>query len=229
MSLFGEVVEPGTRTAWEDWDDAGPQHDIPELKWNNALEVPDVIDLLIILDGKYVSDTLQLHSQDSVELLNTVKEASLSLYKIKLRNAYICILKDYNLLLSGEIVELLRDFVEKSKDIISVLKKPVADYQTSSLAYQPCIIRSLTTTVNLTNSYGLEFPKLEQPNILSGVGAGVLTLREHLSLSASLIVYYLEYMESSQMEEIHGLLQKLDISVASKPAPSSIINSNLYI
>lgn len=107
-----------------------------------------------------------------MKLVNTVKKVNLSLYKIKLRNSYICILSDYNLLLSSEIVELLKYFIEKSKDIIVLLNKPLAEYQTSSLAYQSSVKRCLTTTKHIKNSYGLNFPKLEQPNIISGVAAG---------------------------------------------------------
>ncbi|CAH4034067.1 uncharacterized protein LOC123713719 [Pieris brassicae] len=229
MSVFGEIVEPGTRVAWEDWDDVSQGTENTELKWTNIFEVPDTVDLLLILDGKHISDTVRLQEQDSIELINTVKEASLSLYKIKLRNAYICILKDYNLLLSSEIVELLRDFIEKSKDIIVFLNKPLAEYQTSNLTYQPCVIRCLKTTKNLTNLHGLNFPKLEQPNIISGVAAGVITLREHYNLGAMAVVIYMEYLENSQLEEVYSLLQNLDISVSTNQIPNSVANSNLYI
>ncbi|XP_045490689.1 uncharacterized protein LOC110998280 [Pieris rapae] len=230
MSLFGEIVEPGTRVAWEDWDDVSQGTENTELKWTNILEVSDTVDLLLILDGKQLSDTVKLQEQDSIELINTVKEASLSLYKIKLRNAYICILKDYNLLLSSAIVELLREFIEKSKDIIVFLNKPLAEYQTSNLTYhQPCVVRCLKTTKNLTNSHGLNFPKLEQPNIISGVAAGVMTLREHYNLAAMAVVIFMEYLENSKLEEVYSLLQNLDISVSTNQMPNSVANSNLYI
>ncbi|XP_047515349.1 uncharacterized protein LOC125056333 [Pieris napi] len=229
MSLFGEIVEPGTRVAWEDWDDLSEGTENSGLKWTNILEVPDIVDLLLILDGKHISDKVRLQEQDSIVLINTVKEASLSLYKIKLRNAYICILKDYNLLLSSEIVELLRDFIEKSKDIIVFLNKPLVEYQTSNLTYQPYVIRCLKTTKSLTNLHGLNFPKLEQPNIISGVAAGVITLREHYNLGALAVVIFMEYLENSQLEELYSLLQNLEISVSTNQMPNSVANSNLYI
>ncbi|XP_038213867.1 uncharacterized protein LOC119833767 [Zerene cesonia] len=229
MSLFGEIVEPGTRSSWEDWDDAAVENDTPELKWPNNLNIPDTIDLFIIFDGKRISEAVKLQSQDSLELVATVREACLQLYKIKLRNAFICVLKDYSLLLTTDIVELLREFLEKSNEVLVLVNKPITDYHTNTESCQSCLVRSMCTTIGPDNRDGLNFSKLEQPNIISGVAAGVVTLREHLDLPAKVVIYYIEYSENYQMAGLYNYLQKLDVSIVTHTVPNNIINSNLYI
>ncbi|VVC96760.1 unnamed protein product [Leptidea sinapis] len=225
---FGEIFEPATRTAWEDWDDDLLSNE-SKLVWQSPLEVPKNIKLLIILDGKFTSDCIRLQKQESVELINSIKNINLCLYKVKYSDSYICVLKDYDLLYSSEIVELLREILIASRDVVSVLNKPIMEYQTTHTRNHSCVIRSLCTSIKSSNLKGLHFTRLEQPNIISGVTAGVLSLREHLNLPATAVLYYLEFLESHQMKAIHNLLENFSVSYETNIGSNNIVNSNLYI
>ncbi|XP_045499236.1 uncharacterized protein LOC123696896 [Colias croceus] len=229
MSLFGEIVEPGSRTSWEDWDDPSMENNTPELKWPNNLNIPDEIDLFIIFDGKRITEAVQIRPQHSLQLVATVKDIGLELYKLRRQKAFICLLKDYNFLLTTDIVELLRVFLEKSEEVLVLVNRPISDYYSNTNLCHSCIVRTLCTTITPEIDLDLNFPKLEQPNIISGVAAGVVTLREHLDLPAKVVIYYVEYSENYQMPGLFHFLQNLNVYYDMHAMPSNLINSNLYI
>ncbi|CAH2047265.1 unnamed protein product, partial [Iphiclides podalirius] len=173
MTLFGEIVEPSSRTIWEDWDDTTPENDI-NLQWEYHVEINEEIHSFYLLDGKYFKNFIDITSQQ-LQLVNKIKKIDLSLYKIGAPPKYICTVKDYDMVLK------------------------------------------------------FEYPKLEQPNILSGVSAGVIILREQLDLMGVAIICYVEYTDDYQVKEIQKILNKLGIGSISTSGFSEIINSNLYI
>ncbi|KAI5646015.1 hypothetical protein NE865_01908 [Phthorimaea operculella] len=224
MSYFGEIAEPGSRAAFEDWDDA-IEHSTVELKWQQDLESPDEIETFLVLEGKYLADCIK--SQDSnLELINTIPAVNLKLYRSKVANQHICTILDYNLVLSSQIVELLRQYLIVSKNVIAIQTKPLAEHQASSPTVI-CTIRAVYTTQKQSLNIK-QYPRLEQPNIITGVSAGVISLREHLDECGTAIVAYLENTEEYDIKEMHQLLEQLNI-----PQPStrttSILTSNLYM
>lgn len=80
-------------------------------------------------------------------------------------------IRDYNLILSSEIVEMLKKYINVSTDVIGVLTKPLVEYQVSELVTHDYVIRCLSTS-KPTRDLDKTFPHLEQPNIISGVSAG---------------------------------------------------------
>lgn len=87
-------------------------------------------------------------------------------------NNYVCMIRDYNLILSSEIVELLKKYITVSTDVIAILTKPLVEYQVSELVTKDYVIRSLSASKQSANGLDISFPYLEQPNIISGVSAG---------------------------------------------------------
>lgn len=124
----------------------------------------------MILEGRYLAESLKM--QLKLQHVNSVPEVNMNLYKLEDSYSYICILKDYNLLLSSEIVELIKPFLTLSRDVIAILTKPLVEYQVSELIIKEYVIRSLSTSKPVTKSLGINFPRLEQPNIISGASAG---------------------------------------------------------
>ncbi|XP_034829161.1 uncharacterized protein PSMG1 [Maniola hyperantus] len=232
MGTFGEIVEPVSRSIWEDWDDEFIGDNYTALQWQNPLDLANGIDTLVILEGKFISECVKMHPQAHLQLKNCATEVNLNLFELSSLK-YVCTIKDYNLLQSSEIVELLKPLLCKSKDVITIQTKPLLEYQTANQAYSPLIIRKLTTSTPAQKPLDFKFEKLEQPNIVSGVAAGVTCLREHLDLPATTIVCYIEHTEEYQTDEIQKILEKLKIiegicntKIVNK---SSILNSNLYI
>lgn len=119
-----------------------------------------------------MADSIKPQVDLKLQHVNSVPEVNMKLYKTEDSNCYICVLKDYNLLLSSEIVELIKPFVTISGDIIAILTKPLVEYQVSELLTEEYFIRSLFTSKPVKKTLGINFPRLEQPNIISGVSAG---------------------------------------------------------
>lgn len=134
------------------------------------MEVSENINIFMILEGRYLAESIKM--QLKLEHVNSVAEVNLKLYKSEDSNCYICIIKDYNLLMSSEIVELIKPFLTSSRDVVAILTKPLVEYQVSELLVKEYVIRSLSTSKPVTKSLGINFPKLEQPNIISGATAG---------------------------------------------------------
>ncbi|XP_075975627.1 proteasome assembly chaperone 1 [Anticarsia gemmatalis] len=228
MSGFGEISEPSTRTAWEDWDDVLQKEAYPELRLQKTMEPPTEIDTFIILEGRYLYDRVK--NQHELVHVNSIPEVNLHLYKSKLENNYICIIKDYNLVQSSEIVELLKEYIVTSSDVIAVLTKPLVEYQVAQFVNEEYVIRSLNTSTQTSRNINCKYPSLEQPNIIAGVAAGALSLREIVDKPAVILVCYIEHPEEQKIYELQDLLDKLHvIPKVDQANRSSILNSNLYI
>lgn len=107
-------------------------------------------------------------------LVNSIPEVAANLYKIKCYDEFIFTIKDYNLLKSSEIVELLKPIICKCGDVIALQIKPLSEYQTANPSTQTMVIRQIATSITSSKLKKLNFnyDKLEQPNILSGISAG---------------------------------------------------------
>lgn len=227
MTTFGEIVEPSSRNVWEDWDE-GLVQDYSRLCWQNDIGILNNIESLIVLEGKYLSDSLKVQTDIKMDLVNSVPQLNLDLYKITEFNKFICVIKDYDLVQSSEIVELMKDLILKSNNVVTILTRPLVEYQSEVFA-QDCIIRCLSTSTPVSGVCGnVKLPKLEQPNIISGVSSGVVWLRENMGLPALAVVIYLELAEEQKIQELQTLLQNLNIATL-KPAPAQMLSSNLYV
>uniref|UniRef100_A0A2A4JA04 Proteasome assembly chaperone 1 n=1 Tax=Heliothis virescens TaxID=7102 RepID=A0A2A4JA04_HELVI len=228
MSTFGEINEPSSRTAWEDWDDIFVTDDFLNLRLEKDVDIPKEIDTFIILEGRYLYDCVRAHH--NLELVNSNAEVNLCLFKTKELNNYVCMIRDYNLILSSEIVELLKKYITISKDVIAIVTKPIVEYQVSELVSKDYVIRSISSSKQSTSNLDIHFPNLEQPNIISGVSAGVLCWREIIDKPAVAIICYMEHPEEQQIQELYELLERFKIIPdIAKFHRDNLFNSNLYI
>lgn len=142
--------------------------------WQKNVVVPAQIEKFIILEGRYIADSIQSLARFKLELVNVIQPLNISVYRSESSalEVYVCVLRDYNLLLASEIVDLLKMYFGISSDVIAVLTKPIAEYQATEYTAQEYIIRSLSTTKPSHISITKKIPNLEQPNIISGVTAG---------------------------------------------------------
>lgn len=138
------------------------------LMWTVDIDVPKNIDTFYILDGKYLADYILKRSSVELERFDSIIEHNVTVFRDKVSDNYICLLKQYDLLQSSEIVDLLKEFIINSKNVICIQSKPMAEYQVASKSEQDCVIRSICTSKNPSALH----PRLEQPNIVSGVSAG---------------------------------------------------------
>lgn len=132
----------------------------------------DKIDILYILEGQYLSDCIKSQPQHFMQLINSVPVENLQLYKLKSANKYVCTLKNYNLLHSSRLVELLKDIIYNSSDILVLTTKAISEYQSTNTKSQSCIVRKLNTSLPSNIFIDIKHKTLEQPNIITGVPAG---------------------------------------------------------
>lgn len=135
------------------------------------MESPEEIETFVMLEGKYLSERIKSQTQQRLELINWIPEVNLQLFKVKMSNKYICTIKNYNLVLSSEIVQLLRQYLTVSTNVVTIQTKSLPEYQAMETSGQDCIIRTIQTNKS-SKEFDIKFPKLEQPNIISGVSAG---------------------------------------------------------
>ncbi|CAH0399828.1 unnamed protein product [Chilo suppressalis] len=226
MATYGEIVEPLSRTAWEDWDDVTSEDKHNRLECPDQAAVPDIIESLILLEGKYLYDCMK-NEIKNLTLIYTIKEIDLNVYQNQQSNVCISILRDYDILRSSEIVELLKPYITVSKNVVTIQTKPLTEYQSLELTNKNCLIRTICSTK--ASNLEINFPKLQQPNFISGVSAGAICLRDHLDLPGTAVICYTEHPEDYQIEEIQTLLKKLKVISHVNTGPSNVLNSNLYI
>lgn len=163
-----------------------------------------------------------------LELVDSIPEASVSIFKARNTDIYVCTVRDYNLVRSSEIVEAIKDYLTASQNVLTIQTRPLTQYQ-STATPQECIVRSVATTKPLEMELKTKFPKLEQPNIISGLSAGVVSLREHLNLNGVALICYMEYPEEYEVDNLRILLANLNIFQSLKTVTNPMLDSNLYM
>lgn len=141
------------------------------LKWSQDLKSPEVVETFVIMEGKYLSQCIKSQAHHRLDLIDWIPEVNLQLFKLKMSNKYICTVKNYNLVMSSEIVQLLRPYLAVSANVVAIQTKALPEYQATETSAQDCIIRTIRTSKS-SKELDVEFPQLEQPNIISGVSAG---------------------------------------------------------
>lgn len=111
-----------------------------------------------------------MQSHLKLELFTSIPEVNLNIFKADNDEYYICTVRDYNLLMSSQIVQLLRPYVLNCQDVVTIQTKPLSQYQTLNVSSDYCIIRTIATSKKPVKN--ISYPLLEQPNMISGVSAG---------------------------------------------------------
>lgn len=107
-----------------------------------------------------------------MELINCVPEVHLHMYRIISYNKYIVVIRDYNLLQTNDLLEFLKPLLIQAHDVMVVQTKPLADYMSlEPLGNQNSVIRTVVTT-KPGAAADTPYPRLEQPNMITGVAAG---------------------------------------------------------
>ncbi|CAB3226748.1 unnamed protein product [Arctia plantaginis] len=101
--------------------------------------------------------------------------------------------------------------------------------EVSQLVTTDYVLRSLLTTKQIPRDTISNIKRLEQPNIIAGVVAGALCLREVLDKSAATLVCYID-SEEQDIHELQDILGKHKVILhVDKMKRNNLLNSNLYI
>ncbi|KYB29278.1 uncharacterized protein PSMG1 [Tribolium castaneum] len=224
--VFGEIVEPSTRALIDDEYEEYSDYIKPELKWEGTFKAPPDLDTLIFVEGSKILtlfNALILKEQDLVCML---KVAGLQIFNGK--NGKYIISYSKNEITTGEIIEELVLWLRKAAHIYGLTSESAASYQNLQMSEKPeTLIRKLSTEINLFPNY----KKLESPNLVSGLGADILSFCIHTGLKATLFVVY---MDSSPLDSINTtpiiqLIKLLDLDVNMSCTNLNPVPSNLYL
>ncbi|XP_044258416.1 uncharacterized protein LOC123007277 [Tribolium madens] len=224
--VFGEIVEPSTRALIDDEYEEYREYIKPELKWEGTFKAPPDLDTLIFVEGSKILklfDALVLNKRDLVCML---KVAGIEIFNGK--NGKYIVTYTKQEITTGEIIEELVEWLRKAAHIYALTSESAASYQNLQMIEKPeTLIRKLSTESNCFPNY----KKLESPNLVSGLGADVLSFSIHTGLKSTLFVVYMDNspLDSINTSPIIQLIKLLDLNVNLSSTNLNPVPSNLYL
>ncbi|XP_032683301.1 uncharacterized protein LOC116849836 isoform X2 [Odontomachus brunneus] len=236
VSHFGEVVFPSSRAFWDDKDEYEPVEDVTSsrlfLHWQK--NKPELIKKFIVIEGDplipFVEHCL-CHNVEEACIIKDENDKKVSIiYEID-KQLYVCtILQQFNIKDAGILINEISNLLLNTESIIAIVCRHISQFQSSNVPDDPSFLRILTTK-NINSECKIK--TLEQPNIIFGVGAGVLSYAEFINMSAKLYILYIDgfVLDSKCAEpivkilnsEIPGKLQRF------KFAENFFSKGNLYM
>lgn len=130
-----------------------------------------------------------------------------------------------NMNMSGICVEAIKPFIEKARNVIILSFYSQSQYRGNSVR------RSDETFIKALNSRFESIANLEEPNFISGLGAGVATWRLFSNLSFEIYTIHLcsPILDASTVQPILKLLENLNLPVDQNYSYSHINDNSLYI
>nr|CAI5868421.1 unnamed protein product [Callosobruchus analis] len=201
--LFGEIVEPSTRALIDDEFDEYPEYTEPSLEYEGDLSVPTKIHSLFFIETERIK---KVFSTCMLEHLSPM---------CKIKNAGI------------DIIQHFHDWITRATKIYGITSESSGNYQTMDTGSKPpSIIRTLTS-----GSTDFNIPNLEPPNLITGLGANVLSYCIHLGLSCCLFIVYFDssLLDSLNVGPLIELSKKLELPLKKSNIQISVSTSNLYL
>ncbi|KAK0076261.1 hypothetical protein PV325_005677 [Microctonus aethiopoides] len=199
-TLFGEVVYPSSRAFWtEDEDDetSGNIESLPTFTVDYSSDAPAKIKNLIVTETHLIVDFTKEYITKNANQICTIKSTISSnnnpskLYKVKDDLYVLIVCPDIDLTQAGDFVESISGLLQKCENIIAVTCNHISQLKTIEDIHGPAFMRTLCTR-KFSNQQKITISTLKQPNIVSGVAAGVVAYAEIMDLSATLNVLYLD-------------------------------------
>ncbi|XP_011706399.1 PREDICTED: proteasome assembly chaperone 1 [Wasmannia auropunctata] len=238
VSHFGEIIFPSSRAFWDDEDEYESADYIehsPKLYVRWLKTKPEFMQKLIVMEGDplipFVEQCLCSKMKEACVIENENRKKVSAIYQID-KQIYICIiLSQFDTKNTGEFVNQIYDLLTSSESIISIVCRHISQFQSMNVPETASFLRILATkTANITKC-GIKL--LEQPNIVFGVGAGVLSLAELIGAPAKLYILYIDsfILDSKCAEPILQVLTDEIPCKLQQPkfAENSFSKGNLYM
>ncbi|XP_044738743.1 proteasome assembly chaperone 1 [Chrysoperla carnea] len=237
MTLFGEIIEPSSRALCDFEEDLDVVPTI-DLKWEGLNEPPNTISLLLCAEGKSSLDLFRKSVLNNARKVCTCQEIGVEIYQISLNNEqeslnkYVCLFGNSNRYNDAEVIESIRPWIENSKQVVCFLTQKMVEYLTRLSQEKPAILLRMLQVSNSNELMDkLPVPILEQPNIITGKLAAVISYRLHIDKPGTIFICYLDQIEldSTTAEPLLSLLNKLNIKTVPYTAGVPKNESNLYL
>ncbi|XP_076667337.1 proteasome assembly chaperone 1 [Andrena cerasifolii] len=221
VSFFGEVVFPVSRAFWDEEDENGPS-ETPvhqsELSLRWLKEKPAVINTLIVIEGEMLIDfSRECLCQDSEEACvveDEKQKKACVIYKVN-NEVYLCIVSPrFDVKFAGKLVDKISNILSTAKRTICITCHHISHFRTAKIPTVPSFLRMLATK-NGGSVCSLKEPLLEQPNIVYGVTAGVLSYAEFMELPSVLYILYTDtfVLDSLSADPLLKLFSAMDCTV----------------
>lgn len=213
-SFFGEVVFPVSRAFWDDEDENKATDcsvNQPEFFVQWLKTKPSSIDTLIVIEGEmlidFVKECLCPNSEEVCFVEDEKQKKIYTTYQVT-NDIYLGIVSPhFDVKLSGKFVEKMGDIISSAKSIICITCCHISNFKKKDIPTVPSFLRMLTTKSG-ENICKSKEPYLEQPNIIYGVTAGVLSYAQIMELPSVLYVLYTDsiVLDSLSAEPLLKLL-----------------------
>ncbi|KAJ8961644.1 hypothetical protein NQ314_005896 [Rhamnusium bicolor] len=225
--VFGEIIEPSTRALIDEDLEEYPEFIESIPKWEGNLEVPQEIETLIFIETEKVLKLFENCVLEEEKVFSEIINAGIKVYNVH-KNKYIVVFSEKKELSCGEITELFDKWITTAQNIFTITSESICNYQNISLSEKPVsLIRFLSNNVSETFGYN----KLESPNLVSGLGASVLSYCIYLGLPCTLFIAYVDTspLDSVNMGPVLNLLKRIKLTVKSTKMKITSSSSNLYM
>ncbi|KAK4878633.1 hypothetical protein RN001_011139 [Aquatica leii] len=220
--LFGEIIEPNTRALCED-DAEYPENYECNLSWN-ITEVPDGINNLYISESLRITTLFQKCVIGSTKSYAELTPGNVQIYRVSNDDDYAIICKSTDII-PGLIVEKLEQWLELAKNVVVITSGLITLLQNSHET-SPCIIRSLCYKTNSVH------PKLEVPNMITGLSASVFSYCVHNDRPCTLYIGFFDEvpLDSLNTHSLLNLFEQLNLRISKRYTfePTNQFN-NLYV
>ncbi|XP_066590937.1 proteasome assembly chaperone 1 [Prorops nasuta] len=204
VSHFGEVVYPVSRAFWGEEDELEDLHLKTKVTPQWLDDIPEKITRLLIVEGSIVNEFINesyCRTAKTVCIINNEKAISIAtLYKYNVDLYVLLISSEFDLKYTGAFIKEIADILSNTYNIILINSYHISQFKGIDASEKLSFLRSLRTKNAGKEDY-IEIKSLEQPNIVHGIAAGVLTYAEIMNLSA---VLYILYADSFTLDSVNA-------------------------
>lgn len=199
---FGEIIEVSSRAFWDDYD--SPENaalPIPKLEWQwtnsnsnqNIIQHP-IAKQFILIEGHsaYIRDFRATVLKGCQPLCQLTYHKT-AIYSFPSENVVLCLNEEGDENQFAAITNMLQTYIEKSEKVLVISTQHSSKYkgnlQMDDDNQEIVFMRSLCSNKTMENA---TIERLTVPNIITGVAAGVVTLRQHISKTYDCFVVYMD-------------------------------------
>ncbi|CAD7092094.1 unnamed protein product [Hermetia illucens] len=228
---FGEILEPTSRAFWDGLSELEEEpRPAPTLEWHWLTEdgkesYPKEIELFVVIEGSRISEFVNTAIlKDKTPICKLVGGSGAVYLLTDTKVVYISEENDLNL--SGLTTELLQNWLQIAKRVITISIQPQVLYKGIDWSDVKSFV-----FIRGINSEMEDIKELEAPNFITGVSAGAAYWRYHKNLSISSYVAYIdsEDLDAVSTEPILKLLHGIDLPCDRKFVARAKEQSHLYM
>ncbi|XP_055382324.1 uncharacterized protein LOC129612644 [Condylostylus longicornis] len=184
MVDFGEILEPSSRAFWDDFD-----YDISEtnesddkhfslIEWEWYTEDKNEpsyasISTFYVIEGTGMQDFLESALIKRQRPIGGLKNKNVLMYHVQTRNQIILFSLENNLNISAVVAKYFKKFLEISEKVYTFSLQSKIHYkneETKDVFNSLVIIRSINSEIDWIT-------EIKSPNFITGIAAGVATIR----------------------------------------------------